>query len=223
MKLLSVQMAIFSEDIISRPDLLFDEVNKSVGNIIDDMPNIINLPPEAPAEIPIVQSNSKDGHFKINVSRSRIDLFLNFGIGNNNTPQETLTSEENILEKFYQSVLSIIAVNRAGLIITMFSPRSDNVKAIYGKYFSEKYDNKIVEASMRINKQIVKSAVTYNNIRAIEAVTLNIGNEEVDGVLFQFDINNVVVPGKRIDKNIVLYILSKGKEYISNRSVEVMI
>ena len=43
MKLLSAQLGIFSEDSISRPDLLFSEVNEKLGGIVDDMPTILNL------------------------------------------------------------------------------------------------------------------------------------------------------------------------------------
>lgn len=86
MKLLSAQLGIFSEDSISRPDLLFSEVNEKLGGIVDDMPTILNLPPDLPADIPVVQAKSSDGRININVSRSRIDLIVHFIFESNAFP-----------------------------------------------------------------------------------------------------------------------------------------
>ena len=70
MKLLSVQMAIFSEESISRPDLLFNEVNEKLGGLINDMPTILNLPPDIPAEIPGSHAASRKHYYTVLLDRT---------------------------------------------------------------------------------------------------------------------------------------------------------
>lgn len=223
MKLLSIQMAIFSDDPIMRPDLLFSEVNEKLGGLVNDMPTILNLPPDIPAEIPVVQAKSTDDLININVARSRIDLIVNFIYENKQSPLEALNSQKSIIQKFYKSVLNAITANRTGFILTMFEPDANNVKSVYEKYFSEKYTSKLIEASMRVNKQDMRKSIVYNNIRLVEAATITVGAENVPGILFQFDINNVMEQGKRIDEDIVSYVVAQGTSSISPESVKEMI
>lgn len=223
MKLLSVQMAIFSEESISRPDLLFNEVNEKLGGLINDMPTILNLPPDIPAEIPVVQAKSTDGRINLNVSRSRIDLIANFIYESEQSPLEALNSQKETIQKFYKSVLNSITANRTGFILTLFEPSTNNVKSVFEKYFSEKYTSKFVEASTRVNKQNMRKSVVYNNIRSVEAATITIGAENIPGVLFQLDINNALEPGKRINEDIVSYVVSQGVSNLSPEAVKEMI
>ena len=223
MKLLSIQMAIFSDDPIMRPDLLFSELNEKLGGLVNDMPTILNLPPDIPAEIPVVQAKSTDDLININVARSRIDLIVNFIYENKQSPLEALNSQKSIIQKFYKSVLNAITANRTGFILTMFEPDANNVKSVYEKYFSEKYTSKLIEASMRVNKQDMRKSIVYNNIRLVEAATITVGAENVPGILFQFDINNVMEQGKRIDEDIVSYVVAQGTSSISPESVKEMI
>ncbi len=223
MKLLSVQMAIFSEESISRPDLLFNEVNEKLGGLINDMPTILNLPPDIPAEIPVVQAKSTDGRINLNVSRSRIDLIANFIYESEQSPLEALNSQKETIQKFYKSVLNSITANRTGFILTLFEPSTNNVKSVFEKYFSEKYTSKFVEASTRVNKQNMRKSVVYNNIRSVEAATITVGAENIPGVLFQLDINNALEPGKRINEDIVSYVVSQGVSNLSPEAVKEMI
>ena len=223
MKLLSVQMAIFSEESISRPDLLFNEVNEKLGGLINDMPTILNLPPDIPAEIPVVQAKSTDGRINLNVSRSRIDLIANFIYESEQSPLEALNSQKETIQKFYKSVLNSITANRTGFILTLFEPSTNNVKSVFEKYLSEKYTSKFVEASTRVNKQNMRKSVVYNNIRSVEAATITVGAENIPGVLFQLDINNALEPGKRINEDIVSYVVSQGVSNLSPEAVKEMI
>lgn len=223
MKLLSAQLAIFFDDSISRPDLLFSEVNEKLGGIVNDMPTILNLPPDIPAEIPVVQAKSSDGLLNVNVSRARIDLIVHFVFESSESPIDCLNSQKGIIQKFYKSVLNTITAKRTGFILTMFEPNSNNVKSIFEKYFSEKFTSKFVEASMRVNKQNMRKSVVYNNIRSIEAATITVGAENISGVLFQFDINNAPEEGKKINEDIVSYVVAQGAANLSPESVKGMI
>lgn len=223
MKLLSVQMAIFAEEAIGRPDLLFNEVNEKLGGIMNDMPTILNLPPDIPAEIPVVQSKSTDGRVNLNVSRSRIDLIANFTYESEQTPLDALNSQKETIQKFYKSVLNSMAATRTGLILTLFEPSVNNVKSVFEKYFSEKYSARFVEASIRVNRQNMRKSMVYNNIRSVEAATITVGSENISGVLFQLDINNALEHGKRINTDIASYVVSQGVANLSSESVEEMI
>lgn len=223
MKLLSAQLGIFSEDSISRPDLLFSEVNEKLGGIADDMPTILNLPPDLPADIPVVQAKSSDGRININVSRSRIDLIVHFIFESSASPIESLNSQKSVIQKFYKAVLNTIIAKRTGFILTMFEPNGNNVKPIFEKYFSEKFTSKFVEESMRVNKQNMRKSVVYNNIRSIESATITVGTENISGVLFQFDINNVPEEGKKINEDTVSYVVAQGTAILSPESVKEMI
>ena len=205
MKLLSAQLGIFSEDSISRPDLLFSEVNEKLGGIVDDMPTILNLPPDLPADIPVVQAKSSDGRININVSRSRIDLIVHFIFESSASPIESLNSQKSVIQKFYKAVLNTIIAKRTGFILTMFEPNSNNVKP------------------MRVNKQNMRKSVVYNNIRSIESATITVGTENISGVLFQFDINNVPEEGKKINEDTVSYVVAQGTAILSPESVKEMI
>ena len=60
MKLISIQIALFSAEQVFRPDLLMNAINEKLGNILDDMPTILNIPVDVPADIPIVQAKSQN-------------------------------------------------------------------------------------------------------------------------------------------------------------------
>ena len=55
MKLVNIQIALFFANKIERPDLFANRVNSRLNNLFDAMPQILNLPDDAPDEIPLVQ------------------------------------------------------------------------------------------------------------------------------------------------------------------------
>ena len=76
MKLVSIQMAMFANNLIPRPDLLMNKINTKMNNVFDAIPNIINLPMNAPPEIPVAQVTSTNNVYALNISRSRVDLTI---------------------------------------------------------------------------------------------------------------------------------------------------
>ena len=71
----NLQVAVFFNNIVSRPDQLGNRMNAQMGNLFDAIPNTINLPPDVPDEIPLMQMSSTTSGNRLNVSRGRIDLF----------------------------------------------------------------------------------------------------------------------------------------------------
>lgn len=76
MKLVNLQIALFFKNRLERPDLFANRINSRLNNKFDDMPQIINLPDEAPADIPVLQMHSSMDDSRFNVSKQRCDLFL---------------------------------------------------------------------------------------------------------------------------------------------------
>lgn len=191
MKLISTQIALFSQNMIERPDLILGIVNEKLGGILDDMPNILNLPLNAPAEIPLVQAKSKDGVYLLNISRNRVDFIINPQYSNSDSPYVTLKNNKVLIEKYYKAISTNIAVIRVGVIHTLFEPVENNVKSVFDKYIKEPYSIGSVEVNFRNNKQTMLKGYTINNIRTIEAGELQTGQNSYSGVIFQFDTNNV--------------------------------
>lgn len=203
MKLLSIQTALFSEELIGRPDLLMTEVNSKLGSVFDAMPNIINLPPVVPADIPIVQTKSTNEIYALNVSRNRIDLIISPPYERENTPSEFFKEYKPVIEKYSKAVLNSINLIRIGVILTLFQDSDDNTKTIYDKYLSVPYSTNCVEINLRMNKQNLHKGIVYNNIAIVEAGELNVGDIAHKGIIIQLDTNNAPETDKRINYEIV--------------------
>lgn len=223
MKLLSIQIAMFSVETILRPDLLKDEINNKIGGKLDGMPTILNLPQDAPAEIPIVQVRSLNNFYELHVSRNRVDFFINPDFNINNEPYDVFKQYKYIIEKFYKTVLNSTKVNRAGTIFTLFEPLKDNVEAIFKKYLNESYVSGNGEITLRTNRQIMDKGIIFNNIRLIEAAEVPIKNEFHKGVIVQFDINNVPKSDLLLNESTVAEIVDKASGYIKNKEVKGLI
>ena len=210
MKLFKLQLALFSNDLIQRPDLLLNTLNSKMNGIFDDIPNIINLPIDAPAEIPIAQTKSKNGVYLLSISRNRVDFSVSPLFESEENPVDLFKSIKPMMEKYSKEVLSNIMVGRVGLVITLFENIPGNSKAIFDKYFKETYSNGYIEAALRVNKQSLNKGIVYNNILDLETADIQINNSLEKGVLFIHDINNVPQEKFEINYDIISYVLSEG-------------
>ncbi len=210
MKLLKLQLALFSNDLIQRPDLLLNNLNSKMNNIFDDIPNIINLPIDAPAEIPVAQTKSKNGVYSLNISRNRVDFSISPVYELEENPLDIFKSIKQLIEKYSKEVLSNTIVGRVGLVITLFENISYNSKAIFEKYFKEMYSNGYVEAALRVNKQTLNKGIVYNNILSLETADIQINNAIEKGVIFIHDINNAPQENLEIGFDIISNVLLEG-------------
>lgn len=223
MKLISIQFALFTKNFISRPDLILAGVNEKLGGIMDGMPMIFNLPPDVPADIPLAQGNSTNGLYALNVSRTRIDFIVKPQFNEDISPSDAFKKYKPILEKYFKTVLGMDELQRVGLVLSLFNPEENNVKAIYDKHLQEKYSAKCVEANIRVNKQNICKGTVYNNLTSIEATELNAGEDSFKGVHFQLDINNVPVQGKTINSEEITYVLSQGIHALKTNNLKELI
>lgn len=197
MRLLSLQVALFVDGVIDRPDRLMPQINSEFNNLFNDMPNVIKLPMEAPAEIPIVQMSSLDQKYRLNISRNRLDFFYTAPVPVVDSTPLYLQVLSPLIARFYQYIIGNqkLPISRVGFITTMFFPEENNVARIAKRYFSDRSFEKNCELSFRTNVQSKIKAYTINNILNIEANTLyqRNGDQETstDGIIITTDINNV--------------------------------
>ena len=173
MKLISMQIALFAQDLISRPDLLMNEINEKLGNIFDAMPTILNLPADVPAEIPLAQIRSKNNVYALNISRTRIDLIISPIFSEEKTPQEMYKQFKPTVDKYYKTAMKSVPLNRIGIIYTLFEPSESNVQAIFEKYLKEEYRIDSTEVTVRTNNQTLNQGVVYNNIRNVQTAVVH--------------------------------------------------
>ena len=197
MRLLSLQVALFVDGVIDRPDLLMPQINAEFNNMFNDMPNVIKLPPEAPAEIPIVQMFSIDQKYHLNISRSRVDLFYTAQAPLVDSTPLYLQTLSPLIAQFYNYIVENrkIPINRVGFITTIFYPEEKNISRIVKRYFSDKSFEKSCELSFRVNTQSKIKSHVINNILNVEANTLfqRSGDQErsTNGIVVTSDINNI--------------------------------
>lgn len=197
MRLLSLQVALFVDGVIDRPDLLMPQINAEFNNMFNDMPNVIKLPPEAPAEIPIVQMFSIDQKYHLNISRSRVDLFYTAQAPLVDSTPLYLQTLSPLIAQFYNYIVENrkIPINRIGFITTIFYPEEKNISRIVKRYFSDKSFEKSCELSFRVNTQSKIKSHVINNILNVEANTLfqRSGDQEssTNGIVVTSDINNI--------------------------------
>lgn len=190
MKIISIQMALFSAELISRPDLLMNDVNERIGKVFDAMPMVMNLPPDVPSDIPLVQARSTNRVYSLNISRGRVDLTINPDYYAEKTPSDVMKEYKTLIGKYYKAVLNALKVVRVGVVLTLFEPVEENVRVVYEKYLKEPFSGES-EVTVRINKQTLSKGLVYNNIRNVQAADLHVGNESITGVVIQLDTNNV--------------------------------
>ena len=77
MIILTTQIALFPNRVIERPDLVYEEIKKAEHGLFNALPNIVDIPINSPTDIPLVQAKSLDNIYSLNVSRGRIDFFIN--------------------------------------------------------------------------------------------------------------------------------------------------
>ena len=209
MKLLSIQIALFTKEILSRPDLILTDVNSKLGSIFDAMPNILNLPPEVPAEIPLVQARSTNGLYALNVSRNRVDFMISPQYEEDILPSELFKKYRPQMDKYCKSVINITDLVRIGVIITLFHETENNIMAIYDKYLNIPYSNDCTEINLRTNRQKLIKGIVYNNIKTVQAAELHVGDINHTGVIIQVDTNNIPEKDKEISENEIVNMLNQ--------------
>lgn len=189
-KIVKLQLALFFQNQVSRPDNLMGEINSSMGNLFDAMPQILPIPPEAPAEIPRVQMRSENGKYNCNIACSRVDFILN-GNFRDEVVWPDLTKDFLAKVKlFISSVFDQSKVVRFGLIGNFFIPDKSATTSMTRKYL--KIDlNSAEEINIRFNKKSSSHGYTLNNITSVNTALAETNGQIDKGIFIELDVNNV--------------------------------
>lgn len=223
MRLIAIQVALFTNSLISRPDLTLSEINKNLDNIFDTMPTILNLPLDAPVDIPLVQAKSSNDEYALNISRTRIDLIINLSFENDTQPIDALKNYKTLLKKYCKTVIESNELNRIGVILTLFKEIEENAKAINVKYFKDTFVSGTTESSMRVNIQQLSKGMVINNIKEVRTDVLTVKNVNHKGVALVLDTNNMPVIGKNIDIERINDIIKRASAKITVEKVKELI
>lgn len=190
MKVLKIQIALFLKDFINRPDLLAEHINDRMGNLFDAMPMCLDLPLDAPAEIPVVTRKSTRLPHVLNVSRNRCDLILTPNIENSSLSViEARYSDE--IDTFIKATLVNNSLLRIGVVYTVFEEKVKPCDVISQKYFGGSIKGES-ELSFRVNKVTSIKGIEVNNVFNVSNATAETNGETREGILYIRDINNVV-------------------------------
>lgn len=188
-RLLQLQFALFFKSIENRPDKLISKVDAAMGDLFDQMPNMMPLPQEAPPEIPRVTMQSSDGIYICNISKNRIDF-----IGHYITSGSSVaTNLEDFIEKIYsfsEAIFKDRSIIRFGFIEQYFLEHSNAVDKIKSKYLKLELGN-LEELSFRYNQVFVSDRLEMNDIVEISKGSIFIsGVTQKEGIIIQRDFNN---------------------------------
>jgi hypothetical protein len=101
----NIQGVLFIENFAFRNKLgIASKINEGVNNLFDGDPIMLDLPPEAPPEIPRIQLKSSNSVYSLNFSPIRIDFFYN----EPGKPQKTLDSLSSDYLKYLFSIVELI-------------------------------------------------------------------------------------------------------------------
>ena len=189
MNVVSIQVILFLKNIIARPDFLAEEINQKMNNLFDAMPTCIDLPPNAPAEIPMVFRKSTNSSHTLNISRMKCELTFSPTIDDNQ-----LSTIHKKYSEYINSYINAAILNheivRIGIIYTVFKSCDNPCEYISHNYFNDSLINKD-ELSLRLNKVTTIDEIKINNVFSISDVIAKINEKDKRGVLITRDTNNV--------------------------------
>ncbi|EJT0554693.1 hypothetical protein [Vibrio vulnificus] len=216
-KIISLQFAYFLRDIIERPDLEFESINKDLLNAFDDIPQTFPVPRELPPEVPVKTLRSTNGQYTCVISRSRIDFHVT-RIDDFSTNTELLKDFNIKVAALTKSITEKQEVNRFGIVARYFHEDRAPINTLQKKYFSQHVAGSN-ELSLRFNKQGHYSGYHINDIVEISAGEIFFNNQPRTGILVQRDINNTITSGHVITSSTLNEISKRYSPKISEAEI----
>ncbi|WP_240103959.1 hypothetical protein [Klebsiella pneumoniae] len=203
--LISTQAAFFFDDTINRPDKLFNKINSDIGELIDSMPETINLPPIAPADIPRVVGHSSNGEYELSVSLNRVDIKKQYA--DPLLDQGSIEKFRAICKLIILSVSSDMGISRIGLVSNLYIESSNPSLEISRKYL-KKEDPNLLEINLRTNKESKEFGLSFNNIILIQMGNVQSPSYNGKAIIVQVDTNTIETGGRK-QKDIITDIFIK--------------
>lgn len=147
------QIAVFFPKIPSIRRKVFELEEKLSARFLKPF-TMLQVPDDAPDEIPRIQANSINGHTVLTVSQSNISLVTNFNNGYENSWEKTLEYLKNNFELIFSIADSIDAKSLlfTGFTLNLFFPFQDEVnvmKHFNQVFFPEKKISNLHEFNLR--------------------------------------------------------------------------
>lgn len=216
-KIVKLQLALFYENPLSRPDKLMGRINADMGNLFDAMPQILPIPMDAPLEIPRVQMRSDHGKYNCNIASSRVDFILG---GNPKDEASWPEVTEDFLAKarlFIGSVFGATKIIRFGIIGNFFIPDKAASTLLTQKYLKADLSS-AEEINIRYNKRLSSHGLDLNNITSVNSVMAETNGVLERGVFIELDVNNVPT-GTVLAAEILLQIIEEQMPSFSPEKV----
>jgi hypothetical protein len=191
--LINTQFALFFEQSINRPDLLFNDFNQAIGNLFDQPPLTIPVPPEL-LDVPVVQINSTNGVYSLNIARGRVDFF-HAGVGKQKF-SDIKNDFQKEVETLYEFFSSKTKIKRIGFVTRFFfeEEKQDEIIAkLIDEDFRNLHNGKTQEAHVGYVSRINFNDLEVNNFTAIERFFARISGlgDNVKGILVTRDFNTI--------------------------------
>ena len=217
----NLQVAVFFNNIVSRPDQLGNRMNAQMGNLFDAIPNTINLPPDVPDEIPLMQMSSTTSGNRLNVSRGRIDLFTSADPLEQVNLNRFIQMQEALVFSYFQSLQNEkVVCNRLGLILTAFEESASAIEEIGKKYLTE-ISPQSSELFLRMNIPYSLGNMGMNNIIEITSgsLTNDVLGLDKTGIIYKRDINNIPVSDVTLTTKRLKEIWKSAQKFFSNKKM----
>jgi hypothetical protein len=138
----NIQSVLFIENFAFRNKLgIASRINQVVNNLFDGDPTMLDLPPDAPPEIPRIQLKDSKPIYSLNFSPTRIDFFYN----EPGKPEKNLDSlKDDYLRNFFNIVNLVkdeyrLSIPRIAVVIKAISEIEGGSNfLIYGDFLGEK-------------------------------------------------------------------------------------
>lgn len=217
----NLQVAVFFNNIVSRPDQLGNRMNAQMGNLFDAIPNTINLPPDVPDEIPLMQMSSTTSGNRLNVSRGRIDLFTSADPLEQVNLNRFIEMQEALVFSYFQALQNEkVVCNRLGLILTAFEESASAIEEIGKKYLTE-ISPQSSELFLRMNIPYSLGNMGMNNIIEITSgsLTNDVLGLDKTGIIYKRDINNIPVSDVTLTTKRLKEIWKSAQKIFSNKKM----
>lgn len=217
----NLQVAVFFNNIVSRPDQLGNRMNAQMGNLFDAIPNTINLPPDVPDEIPLMQMSSTTSGNRLNISRGRIDLFTSADPLEQVNLNRFIEMQEALVFSYFQALQNEkVVCNRLGLILTAFEESASAIEEIGKKYFTE-ISPQSSELFLRMNIPYSLGNMGMNNIIEITSgsLTNDVLGLDKTGIIYKRDINNIPVSDVTLTTKRLKEIWKSAQKFFSNKKM----
>ena len=217
----NLQVAVFFNNIVSRPDQLGNRMNAQMGNLFDAIPNTINLPPDVPDEIPLMQMSSTTSGNRLNVSRGRIDLFTSADPLEQVNLNRFIEMQEALVFSYFQALQNEkVVCNRLGLILTAFEESASAIEEIGKKYLTE-ISPQSSELFLRMNIPYSLGNMGMNNIIEITSgsLTNDVLGLDKTGIIYKRDINNIPVSDVTLTTKRLKEIWKSAQKFFSNKKM----